>query len=1080
VSHLRVLVSPDPVTYSTLWDSCEPPAPDRWIAWPSERQVNAFRSAAGIAPPAVKTNRAGDGLISLRSVPGILLDNRSRSDPNGKTQPISSTFRRLLTRAAIQRVLRQGPEDYFGRVRDTAGFPAALTELIRELKQACVNPKDLERATETASAMLEAESDARFGDKSREIVRLYQAVEESQRAGQLLDEDDLIPEALTALRRREVSKLPKSLDVIGFYQFTAAQLTLLAGLAAARVDVRIHLLYDESRPILFTAAGRTLQRLLAEFQAIAEQPVAPVKKRPTIAPAPLLQTLERSLFAPVPFPNGASMNPVPPAGSSFTVLEAPGDYVEAEVIALRIHQLHAVDGVAYRDCAVVVRSVGEHAARLRCVFHRFNVPLAATTLEPLMQNPAVQFLSRLFRLIPGRWTRENLIRVLHSSYLGLDLHAVDRLDRAARREGAIEDPDRWLSLAARQGNHRLLVFVGKLVKWRSEVARPARAREQLVWLRRNAIFSLLGPAAPGSAGEADAPEELAPQVGSVSKRLKDRLSPTDRAALLTAAHVAGEMERVRRLNTDSIDAEVESESAPVNAVEIVEDLLALWEHATYAPSHSQEDAVQLLDAYALSPAEFPVVFVSGLLEGSFPRRVPENPFFRDDEREALRPHGVHLSTALEGADEERILFYRAVTAARDRLFLTFPRVTDEGKESLPSFYLDEVKAVVGDLTGYTVSRTLSEVAPKPDEVITERDQACAVAIAAGDWRKTADDGFMERLDLYNKLVAAEPALLARLLDGVDRTPPYQLQCGWSQYDQQRSFGVSEIEAFATCPYQFFASRRLRLSPDRDAPGRLEGGAVMHNIVRRFLEELGAAPLPPKDEAIVRLEALLDEELADLPREAQPYQIRVLRLTLAALLPAFVDREEAYREYTRLKPGRWELAFGNSSNAAAEGETPDSASCSAPLLIEADGAEPVRIHGRIDRVDFSPDGTAALMDYKLGAARTLKDMQEGKSLQIPLYFLAMEKVFNLEAAAAFYDCFDRNERTIIIRSDHVQQIMTQPSQANGGILPGTKYEELLKTATTAVIVAAGRIADCRIETQRGDHCRICDFGDVCRV
>ena len=227
--------------------------------------------------------------------------------------------------------------------------------------------------------------------------------------------------------------------------------------------------------------------------------------------------------------------------------------------------------------------------------------------------------------------------------------------------------------------------------------------------------------------------------------------------------------------------------------------------------------------------------------------------------------------------------------------------------------------------------------------------------------------------------------------------------------------------------------------------------------------------------------MLDEEIEKLRRDAHPYQLSLMRLSLLPMLRAFVRREQEYRSATYLRPQHFELSFGQSPASEASGEQPDAASIRRGIEFHSANSAPISVYGRMDRVDTAPDGSAAVIDYKLGAGRDLKAMQNGDSLQIPLYFMALEQVFGLKVAAGFYDSFAKNERKPIVRSDCIATIMAEPHKANGGILSPPQYQQLLTVATGRVVQVADEIAARRIQPTPDDQkCSLCDFHDVCRA
>ncbi|MDQ2730795.1 MAG: hypothetical protein M3Y56_03975, partial [Armatimonadota bacterium] len=756
----QVIASPFPTPLTALVASLPALSDSHWLALPSERQASTARAAAKITVDS-KENETSP-ILTIRAVPIRLLKSWGQY-----RAPVSPTFRRLVVRQCVARLVR--PEDYFGRVRETAGFPPALAELLRELKQACVDPEMLHGVCgELTSSYV--------SQKTGEIANLYAAVETQLAAAEEVDEDDLIRSVAGRLEEGERHGLPGMLDVAGFYQFTTAQLLLLHSMAGAGVTVRVHLLEDSSRPLLFAATTRTRLRLV-ELDAEVINTPSPPSLNPSTPPPfhpPILHHLERSVFTQEPIDAEG--------GAEITVLEAPGDYVEGEMIALRIRQLHDDSAVPYGEMAVVVRSVGQHAARLRSIMHRFEVPFTASTLEPLADNPAVQFLIRLFELLCSEWPRANLLRALRSSYLGLDLEAADRLERAARREGVLEGQEAFIELASKVGSRPLVSFLRRLQGWQGELASPVPPRDQAARLRRWAMSCLWGRARRPAADLEGFPSPTE-EVESGTELLEG-----DAPALRMAYRVANEMVRAA-VHAAGTGNRGSFDETAIPSVDFIEELLALWRSATYSLPRGKDDRVLLLDAYDVTPREFRVVFVAGLLEGLFPRRPAEDPFFRDGERSALAAAGVRLSTSLESADEEKLLFYRAVSAARDQLFLTYPRVSGEGREVLRSFYVDEVAAVLGDLGDRTHSRTLANVAPEPHEALSERDRACAVAVAAGDWRRPADREFIQRCRSYQDLHRTEANLLFRLRDNAHRPAPFRLESGWGPGGDPRSFGV---------------------------------------------------------------------------------------------------------------------------------------------------------------------------------------------------------------------------------------------------------------------------------------------------
>lgn len=90
-----------------------------------------------------------------------------------------------------------------------------------------------------------------------------------------------------------------------------------------------------------------------------------------------------------------------------------------------------------------------------------------------------------------------------------------------------------------------------------------------------------------------------------------------------------------------------------DTTEMLSQLVLLNSETSSRSISTDEDAVRLSTVHQAKGLEYPVVFVIGLADGAFP-----------------------LQRAIEAGDieEERRLFYVAVTRAQDELYLTYPTV----------------------------------------------------------------------------------------------------------------------------------------------------------------------------------------------------------------------------------------------------------------------------------------------------------------------------------------------------------------------------------------------------------------------
>ena len=1186
----------------------------------------------------------------------------SLSDGKATLRPVGRAFQRLALADLFRDAIR--PDDFLGRMLYAPGFVPALAERMREWKLACLTPDILEQAGPALAGVL---GDPTFKRKTGELARLFRAYETFLTRNRLRDDEDTLRFAVEGVRFRAVQLPSNAAGVIvdGFYRFNPMQRHLLSALAASlhpqtgdAIEVAVTLPYEVSRPLLFAAPARTLGLLRREFTCRETTLTYRAPARPAS-----LALLGDRLFGGEEtegsgFRGQGSGNPVaassqvtnnkqqttnntgavfsPSAASSVTLFDAPNPYVEAEMVARQFRRLYDGGGYAWSDFAVILRAMGDYAPILAAVFERHGIPLGVDGPELLAENPFLKTLLFLLSAMRRNWQRDDVLAFLKSSYTAPDKLDADRLRRRARKSGVREGRERWLSLVVgdedaageqTKGEGRKAKGAGQKAKGKEEEETKGTEETEAetagemgakisvaATLRDMAHYDdLFTRERHDPRRFAELIEETVEFFG-LSSRIEDG-EPTrqerDRAAWSAAREVLRALAQMSALSgrqAMTFDA-------------FYDELSAAWQGAS-STAVAHGDMVRVAEPYDSRERPLKVAAVMGLTERVFPRRVTEDPFLRDEERAALREWaGLDLEEQKGRADDERFFFYLAVTAPAEHLILSYPRSADES-DTLPSFYLDEVRRVFADPSIHpasqpashssshpsgnqsadqsdsqptdqlnsplesdspqaqrakrnapgsadasaapldnavsgpshdthtasglvVVSRTLADVAPRPDEAVSASDRLLAACAGLFDPKSGDAPGLEASLGLLRECMKDKGSrdVLRRVVTsrGLPRLPRLDDPVLRRAFATSRKvFSVSELESYGRCPFQYYLRHVLRLHPDTENDHARAQGTLLHGVLHRYfahrkaVEEKGETKKEKGDantdfadmrDALQRiLVELLDEE----PLDVSPHQARMTHRMLADALDNFVNREEKFGPQWGLAPAHFELAFGfglrededaqNGSvgNAGWDDEravpapTPaagaaiaklasrlggivisgrvyDAASSADPLLLNVtDGGAPVAICGTLDRVDLDVSGRRALvMDYKLGNPPEYAAIQRGQSLQMPLYLLALERVFNKVGAVACYDSARETGRRRFHRSEHVSQRQFSPlAPLEDGTmvtpLNRDQYAGLLKTAEATAIRLARAIVDGSIEATPGDHCRACPYSDVCRT
>src|SRR5262249_16140719 len=178
---------------------------------------------------------------------------------------------------------------------------------------------------------------------------------------------------------------------------------------------------------------------------------------------------------------------------------------------------------------------------------------------------------------------------------------------------------------------------------------------------------------------------------------------------------------------------------------------------------------------------------------------------------------------------------------------------------------------------------------------------------------------------------------------------------------------------------------------------IDAGKLLHDILRRFFEKHRGEALHAKNHASLRDELLhiaddvFDEHERVVPplnRQIWKIDREIRKILLDQVLLYELEMQEAAGGHDVL-PAYFEVAFGGMKSAAKDPHSKEE-----PLERTRKtfvGDETIKISGQIDRVDVAGDDTLIAYDYKLSTGSSRSDIVSGRSLQLPIYLEALEKL-----------------------------------------------------------------------------------------
>ena len=525
--------------------------------------------------------------------------------------------------------------------------------------------------------------------------------------------------------------------------------------------------------------------------------------------------------------------------------------------------------------------------------------------------------------------------------------------------------------------------------------------------------------------------------------------------------------------------------------EYIDKLLRVARHTNYRNKASTKgETVKIVPLGELRSLAFDTVFLGDFVESRFPANYRPDPLLPEvpyrDEEELLRDH--------------RFLFYRVLKSFRERLYLLIPKREGEA-DLIPSPFLRQLKAIANVETIEPTNPTQGSV---PSFLSTYGNHVWTTEIPS-------DRPFPENLTRMRPLIdhvvkveksrekthehlSHEGVLTAGTLSDKSRA-------GLEKRGQQ-TYSVTELETYAKCPFQYFAAEVLKLDSkdEEEVEGlsSLEKGVFVHDVLVKFYHKRREQPaISQCDEdgfqaAKQQLDGLIDEMIISDTAPEDLFRT-VDKALLKVTLNQWLTIEREYDVITT--PRYFEVSVGR-----RQGITDSVLSRAESISIDG-----VRLNAKIDRIDIG-NGVFNVIDYKSGSSTpSIKDILEGRALQLPIYLEIAKQLLGAEyeAAAGLY-------HKVRLNNCRITLAIGKESYRNAAYVLQRKTQQMLSDERFDSVIdrVSGYLAQfvngigggnfpliTRVETfvdseEEGDApitprnktapCNYCDYKRICRV
>lgn len=895
-----------------------------------------------------------------------------------------------LNSVGISMLIRKIIEDkkdelkIFQRAAEKNGFIQQIERMMTEFKRYCVSPEELVEK----QSQLDTENKA-LQDKLHDLEIIYKSFEESL-IDKYVDSEDYF--RLLTEKADESDYLRKAVVYIdGFYSFTPQEYMIVEQLMKVCQKVTITLTLDQpfkkippDEMHLFRMSGENCQTIydMANRNGFKiEEVLLEGQKR---WENPSLKHLEANFDArPAIRFNGET---------AIHMGHAANRRAEIEGVARKINQLVRIEGLRYRDIAVLVRNGQDYHDMIETIFQDYQIPFFIDQKRTMLNHPFLELIRSSLEIINGNWRYEPIFRAVKTELLfptKLDetrlREQMDKLENFVLVYGIQGDKwtkkNRWVyrrmrgidldtiaQTDAEKEREQELNELREMIT--SPVVRLSKRLKKAVYGRQycEAIYLFLE--------ELDIPVKLE----------KWKLAEEESGNLVKSREHGQAWNAIMELLDQYVEMLGEEEVTLKRFASILDAGMESLRFTLVPPAIDQVVAANL-DLSRLS--DIKAAFVIGLNEGVFPAKFSEDGVLADEDRERLIKNGIKIAPGSRTRllDEE-FLAYKAFITPSEELFISYPLANEEGKALMPSSYIKRMIEIFPDCEQHDYTVDPAELSEKEQlEYAANLNTTLSYLTSQLQLKKRNYPIYDFWWDIYNYYLQNEnwrsPARkVLSSLNYENRTKQLGEKVSKDLYGDHIQASVSRMELFHSCPFSHYVQHGLKLRERQvfrlEAPdiGELFHAALKYitetvtkqkflwaNMTREQCEILA-------QEAVEILAPKLQNEIL-LSTNRHYYIKRKLQQIISRA--SFILSEHA--KSSGFSPIGLELGFG------PKGELPS-------LTFPLKAGTKMELVGRIDRVDKAEEGSGTFLrviDYKSSAKElNVNEVYYGLALQMITY------------------------------------------------------------------------------------------------
>lgn len=910
---------------------------------------------------AEKYNKA-DTQIFSRLSETIFLEYGGKSGEYADDLTKSAVIYQAVEEAKNKKLLK-----FFTRQAEKSGFCEKVLQVIDELKKSNITSEELYEKTNHINHQVKA--------KAEDISIIYTLYNNILEKNKLKDKLDNISEAAALAAEHQYFK-GKTVFIDEFESFPDNELAMLKAIISQTADVYITLRSDninEKNSPLFKSANSTYFKLndIADKYGIKHEKQIFTNQYRFKSEA--IKLVSSNIFrnkktAPSDTSNGIK------------IIEARDFYQEAEFICSEICRLIRDENYRFNDFSIVTRTPDDYSGILEACFKRYHIPYFMDVDKSVMHTSIMLLVSSILEIISARKPdTEIILKYAKTQLLGLNYEQISILENYCYKWNINGDIWNHPFTAEISGNGEIAE------KMRHDIIEPLNSLRKKC---SNTTGLQICLALYEYFEEMNIPRNIS---GFAEEYMNNGYE-----------YMAKELKRLWGCLMDILDTAAnilnDTKISPSEFKNLINSMLKQNKYSN--PPHSL-DAVSVSSAQRARFDNLKAVFIIGVNEGIFPTvKIPES-LISENDKQILEKADINFSKSLAVlAADEKFMFYKAVSAPSEKLYILYPVADASGNSRFDSNVISSISSMFKDnILHYCTEADSVFYSPTPESAYYNLVQ---------HFQKNASNQIKDIQNVLNEIPTYKEKI--NYLMKVYQNDDFRIENTElirKTLSNRFIISATKFETYNMCHFKFFCRNILKINQiQRKDINPIETGNIIHKCLENIFLSCSTKDefinLKPENIRCIITDTLnnyRNDELGGNFAKSSRFEANYSKIKNTAYeITVHIQEELAQSEF---RPSDYELVISEKSE-------------NTPLKITTPSGIEVILSGKVDRIDiYEKDGVKyiRIIDYKSrNKDFSFENLYYGIDMQMFLYLYSIisgeGKYKGAKAAGVLYQPYSK--------------------------------------------------------------------------